>query len=217
MTVRPHMTGLAGCSLAALALLPTQALAHHAMDGKVPVTLAQGFMTGLAHPVIGIDHLAFVVAVGLIAAILNRVVALPAAFVGGTLGGCLIHLAGVGLPGAEILIAATVVVLGFVVAAGRTAPTGLALGFVAVAGVFHGWAYGEGIFGAEQAPLGAYLVGFLFVQSAIAVGTAMVARTALTSPAGDKALVRVAGAVVLGVGLAILIGHVEAVAFPGIK
>ena len=216
MKTRTILAGRAGAALIALSLAPAEALAHHAMDGQLPVTALQGLVTGLAHPVIGLDHLAFVVAVGLTAALLGRIVALPLAFVGGTLAGCVVHLAGITLPAAEIVIAATVVGMGLLVATGRTLPPAVLLAFTAAAGLFHGWAYGEGIFGAEQSPLGAYLAGFTLIQAAIAVGTALAARTLLASPAADRSFVRIAGAVVLGIGIAMLVGHVEAIAFPGL-
>ena len=40
------------------------ASAHHAMGGKTPTTFAEGMLSGLGHPVIGADHLAFLIAVG---------------------------------------------------------------------------------------------------------------------------------------------------------
>ena len=61
---------LARTALALLILAATGggAEAHHAMGGTTPQTLAQGLLSGLAHPVIGLDHLAFTVAAGLLAA-----------------------------------------------------------------------------------------------------------------------------------------------------
>ena len=43
-------------------------------------------------------------------------------------------------------------------------------GLAALAGIFHGHAYGEGIFGAEPTPLVAYLIGFTIIQLAISLG-----------------------------------------------
>src|SRR6267378_2162800 len=45
----------------ALAVLPRMAWAHHFMDGGLPETFAQGLLSGLGHPVIGLDHAAFIV------------------------------------------------------------------------------------------------------------------------------------------------------------
>ncbi len=57
------------------------AAAHHALGGTRPTTLVEGFFSGLAHPVIGWDHLAFIIAAGLLAAVINKGIMLPAAFV----------------------------------------------------------------------------------------------------------------------------------------
>ena len=52
---------------AALLLVPyfaPAAFAHHLMGGEVPTTAWQGLLSGLGHPIIGIDHFAFIVGVG---------------------------------------------------------------------------------------------------------------------------------------------------------
>lgn len=215
MTSRASRAGRAGLLAAAAAVFPAPAFAHHPTAGMMPVSVFEGLASGLAHPVIGLDHFAFIVAVGLAAAAIGRVVALPVAFVGGTLIGCAIHLASIGLPGAEIMIAATVVAGGLLVVTRTRIPQLALLALTGLGGIMHGWAYGEGIFGAEQGPLAAYLLGFVTVQLAIAIATALAARALLTNPAADQGMVRIAGAVVLGIGIAMLVGHVEAIALPG--
>lgn len=42
-------------------LAPDAAPAHHLMDGALPATPWQGLLSGLAHPVVGLDHLAALV------------------------------------------------------------------------------------------------------------------------------------------------------------
>ncbi|WRH65887.1 MAG: HupE/UreJ family protein [Planktothrix sp. GU0601_MAG3] len=49
-------------------LMAQPARAHHAFGGETPENFFQGFLAGLAHPIIGIDHFAFVISIGLIAA-----------------------------------------------------------------------------------------------------------------------------------------------------
>lgn len=46
-------------------LISSPASAHHPLDGRLPANLFEGIMSGFGHPVIGFDHLAFVIASGL--------------------------------------------------------------------------------------------------------------------------------------------------------
>ncbi|NEO92981.1 MAG: urease accessory protein UreJ, partial [Moorea sp. SIO3G5] len=75
-----------------------QAMAHHPFGGETPDNFITGFLSGLGHPVIGFDHLAFVIAVGLIAAGFSSGFLIPGAFVLTTLVGTGIHLLGMDLP-----------------------------------------------------------------------------------------------------------------------
>ena len=161
-------------TLAGLALLGTSlgAQAHHAMDGAMPSTFTQGLLSGLAHPVIGLDHLAFIVAAAWLIA--KRPTGLRAAlagvFVVASVLGTVLHVNLVDLPGTELLVVLSVVLAGALV---WTRQLALAQGLwvlLPVAGVFHGYAYGESIVGAEPTALYAYLLGFVLIQWGVMVG-----------------------------------------------
>lgn len=192
-----------------LLLAATPALAHHPMGGEPPQSLWYGLLSGLAHPVIGLDHLAFVVLVGMTAALAGRRLGAVLAFVGATLVGASLHLAGVQLPLAELVIAGSVVGLAALLMIGRSLSGPAALGGFAFAGLFHGWAYGEAIVGSEPLPSVAYLVGFGIVQVAIAWGVAHLTTRALIHPAGAMQA-RIATAVCLGIGITLAFERVEA-------
>jgi len=192
-------------ALAALLLTAIPASAHHAMDGGLPSTFAQGFLSGLGHPVIGLDHLAFLIAVGVAVGVGGLNLVLPVLFVAASAIGVVLHVNGVGLPGAELIVAATVVIVGLLIAGGREAPLAAWAILFGLAGLAHGYAYGESIFGAEPAPLGAYLLGLVIVQSALSVGVALLWRRTGMSAAAIAP--RLAGAVVVGIGLAALLGQ----------
>lgn len=192
-----------------LAASASPALAHHAMGGQLPDTLASGLLSGLGHPVIGIDHLAFVVAAGLAAAFTGHRLLSPLAFVAATLAGCLLQVAGTALPAAEFVIALSVVAIGAVVLSGRSIGSPALLGLFALAGLFHGWAYGGSITGAEPTPLIAYLVGFSAIQYGIVVGVGQLAVRLWNAAGPDAIRPRLAGAVVAGIGLTFLMEHVE--------
>ena len=186
-------------------LMTASASAHHVMGGKIPTTFAEGFLSGLGHPVIGPDHLAFLLAIGVAVGVGGLNLVLPLLFVVASAIGVTLHVNGINLPGAEIVVAVSVLFAGFLIARGRALPVSLWAILFAAAGLFHGYAFGESIFGAERSPLHAYLLGLIIVQSALTVGTALFVRR---RAGGVSAIApRLAGAVIIGVGLATLIAQ----------
>jgi len=148
----------------ALAALPGFAWAHHFMDGGLPATFVEGLLSGIGHPLIGLDHAAFILAAGFLLALVKGGLWGVLALIAGALGGAALHLAGVGLPGGEAGVALSVILIGGLAIARRRIRLSWLAGGLALAGVLHGQAYAETIFGAEPAPLGAYLIGFSFSQ-----------------------------------------------------
>ncbi|MCB9946653.1 MAG: HupE/UreJ family protein [Rhodospirillaceae bacterium] len=202
MTLRALGVGASAAGF--LAALPSTASAHHAMGGRTPDDLFTGLISGLAHPVIGLDHLAFVVAVGLLSMRCPQRFLMPLAFVAATALGTLAHLGGLTLPIAEPVIAATVLLAGGLIVLGRGLPWPAFAALFAMAGLFHGYAYGESIFGAEATPVLSYLVGFCAIQYAIAVAAMEGTRRLARLPSGDMAFVRIAGGAIAGVAMVFL-------------
>jgi urease accessory protein len=196
--------------LAALAsTYSTSALAHHPMGGKTPATIYEGLLSGIGHPIIGVDHLAFVIAVGIAAALIGSRFLSPLAFVAATLAGTALHLAAFNLPAVEVMIALSLVVLGAVIFVGRKMPVAALVGLFTLAGLFHGFAYGEAIFGAEATPLVAYLAGFGLTQYAIAVlaGSAIVITMGKARAWVDNVPARITGGIVAGAGALLVSEH----------
>ena len=168
LSTRPM--GLLGGSI--LMLAAPLAMAHHPMGGATPSTFSEGLLSGFGHPIIGVDHFAFL----LVAALLSFTLSgksrylVPLAFVGATVGGTLFHLGAADLPLTEAVIALSALLGGLAVLLNRSASVLLMAGLFAVIGVFHGYAYGEAIIGAEQTPLLSYLVGFAIMQYAVIAG-----------------------------------------------
>lgn len=190
-------------------LAAAPAFAHHAMGGMTPNTLATGLISGLAHPILGLDHLAFILAAGLLAAPRSRGMVLPLAFVVASAIGSLLHLAGVNLPAGEILVAGSVLLLGLLLVLQSRIDDGLFAAILALAGLFHGYAFAESIFGAEQTPLVSYLAGLAIMEYAIAAGTVLVWRfLASRNAALLPQLSRLAGAGVVAVGTFFLVFNI---------
>ena len=180
-------------ALTVLCLFASSASAH---TGNHLVT---GFTSGLTHPLSGLDHLLAMIAVGLWAAQQGGRArwAVPAAFVGAMgLGGGL-AMAGMVLPQIETGIAASVLVLGLLIATRRqwAVPAGVAVaaGFA----LFHGYAHGLDMPQATSPAL--YAIGFMLATAClhgVGIAASLIGRTAM----------QVAGAAIAASGLAMLFG-----------
>ena len=194
-------------SLPLLVLGSAPAFAHHVMGGRTPATFGEGLLSGLGHPVIGLDHFAAVVAVGCLAAMHRVAPALAIGFVLAMIAGVALHLHGTTVPGAEILVALSVIFLGAFMLRGRDVSASVAFVMFAVVGLVHGYALGESIYGAEPTPLYAYLLGLAVIQSAIALAAMQITRSLSRHDFVTPPL-RLIGAGIAGIGLAVLMQQI---------
>ncbi len=187
------------------------AAAHHPMGGVTPTTFIEGFLSGIGHPVIGIDHLAFIIAIGIAAAFVSGGVGIIAGFIAASSLGVLAHVIELNVPLVETLVAASVIVAGAALAIGFTSARGVWLAIAIVAGLFHGYAFGETVVGAERTVIGAYLIGLAIIQAAIAVLAMIVSRRFLVTADRSTVGLRAAGGALAMLGLFLLVvGLVEA-------
>lgn len=183
MKSRPRLSPRHIGALAAIAAfaITMPAKAHHPMGGATPGNWMEGLLSGWGHPIIGADHLLFIVAAGIACFYFGQRMTAIAAFIAATAAGTLMRLQAPAIPLMEAAVAVSLVVLG-VLLYRRSAVLGSrsAVGLFAIFGLAHGYAYGEAIVGAETTPLLAYLAGFTSVQFAIALCAYAAARTILT-------------------------------------
>ncbi|HTA31293.1 MAG TPA: HupE/UreJ family protein [Candidatus Cybelea sp.] len=126
-------------ALSLLVVLPNLAEAH------ILLGTSHGFTAGFLHPLTGWDHLLAMFAVGLWAA-QHRGRALwliPLSFVSVMLLGGILGLAGVSVPGAELAIAISVLILGGLVATMTQFRPTLSVAVVGLFAIFHGYAHGH--------------------------------------------------------------------------
>jgi urease accessory protein len=181
------------------------ASAHHLMGGKTPSTFADGILSGVGHPIIGPDHLAFLVALGIAVGVGRLSLVAPFLFLLAMACGVAAHVAAVNIPAAELIVAVSVLIAGFLIALDWNLPSAAWAAIFGIAGFFHGYAYGESIYGAEHTPLAAYLVGLVAVQTALVVGIALASRTVWTA---SRIGPRLVGAAICGVGFTVLVGQI---------
>src|SRR5260370_15085319 len=148
-------------------LAQAEAPANDVMGGKVPVTFMQGFLSGLGHPVIGLDHFAAVVGVGILAALLGRGVHPVFAFSAAMIFGVVLHLASANIPAAELLVGLSTLFIGGLVAVRLSRGVVPMAVLFAAAGGGHGYALAESIAGAEASPPRPFLARLLMIPTLI--------------------------------------------------
>ncbi len=188
--------------LAAAALLlslglPLSALAH---TGTGTAHTHDAFFAGLLHPLTGLDHLAAMLALGVWSALaLKRVWLAPLAFVAALAVGALVGVAGFAVPAVEPMIAASLLVLGLLVALRRELPLAAALGLAGFFAFFHGAAHGQELAAMNAAPA---LAGMLIATAAlhvagIALGRQLFARQRWLAPAAGASVALFGSALLL--------------------
>ncbi len=193
------------------------AFAHHPLGGAPMETLTDGILSGVGHPLLGFDHLFFVIAVGVAALYTGRVKLATAAYIGAMMIGCLMMSFGVGLPVKEFVIGISLLVVGSIILSGRAMGLAPAVGLFAVFGLFHGSAFGDTIaaqeVGAGVAVLVGYLIGLGLLQYGLALLAGYVVHNLLKATEAQHIHVRLAGAVVAGVGLFLTLENTEGLVF----
>ena len=196
----------------ALSFAIEPAFAHHVVGGKMPVTFMDGLLSGLGHPIIGLDHLAAIIAIGCLAATERRGEWLIAGYVIAMMIGVAAHIGEATVNGAEYFVAASVILLGAVLFRREPPRLDIAIALFAFAGLVHGYALGESIAGAERTPLYAYFIGLAAIQAAVALAAMYGTRMLAARASGNAAVIRVLGAVVVGIGVAVLVQQIVAAA-----
>lgn len=194
------------------ALVSVPVWAHHPMDGAIPTTALHGLLSGLAHPVLGIDHLLFVLAIGLISGIANlRWPWLPMLFVVSTVLGAATLLAGFSFMFAEACVAVSVLAAAALLLSNATTSRTALILFGIGAGLFHGYVYAETIIGAEASPLVSYLMGFAMIQMLLASAAYAAGLGITRTYPGFLTRIKVVAGTTLGVaGIALLSSRIVA-------
>jgi len=148
---------------ASASLAPASASAH--LDGGA----LGGFQSGFTHPIVGIDHLLAMLAVGIWGAQMGgrNVWTLPVTFPLIMAAGGIVGMSGFALPQVELGIALSVFVLGLAIAFAWKAPEWAALVLIAVFAVFHGYAHGVEL--PRAVDPASYAIGFVVATGVIHV------------------------------------------------
>ncbi|MEH1863990.1 MAG: HupE/UreJ family protein [Nostoc sp.] len=165
-------------AIAALILISLLSSWSGTPDSHTITTSWEGFLWGLADPVIALDCLVGIVAIGLLSSMFVRGAAIAGYFVLAAILGIVIHLFQLNFPGIEIAIAISTIVFSTMLMMPNQ-PNFVVLALMGIsAGLFQGYTVADSIVGAGMLPLIAYIVGmtltlFVVAMSAREIGGAM--------------------------------------------
>lgn len=161
------------------AVMSCPVLAHHPMGGQTPATLWQGLLSGLAHPVIELDHLLFLFGIA-VATATARIAPkqamkfLVACVTAGAVGTA-VRVSNQTVPFAESAVAMSLLLVGLWLWI-KKLPNLVTAGLWVSGGFFHGYAYGEAVVGSEVTPLIAYLCGLALTQASLMIGAYLITK-----------------------------------------
>jgi urease accessory protein len=163
---------------------------------------SHSFAMGVAHPLLGAEHILVMIGVGLWAVLMGgrAIVALPLTFLATMLAGFAAASAGVNLSLVEPVVSSSLIVLGLLVALTVKAPIWLGALITALFAFFHGHAHGTE---AAAASLIWYALGFTFstaTMHAIGIGLGVFAASSMR-----QVSLRVMGGVVALIGIALIV------------
>ena len=183
--------------LVALSLF-SPAHAHHpfGMGDSTDLSALQGLLSGIGHPLLGPDHLLFLLAIAFIGLQRPRawVIPLLAVGLGGSVLSQFIPLPDAVAPWAEAMVSISLVVEGLI--ALTVASTRWLLPLVAL----HGFLLGSTIVGAEPTPLFTYFLGLLIGQGALLLVVSNWSRS-LVERLGSRGQ-RLGAGIWMGIGMA---------------
>ncbi|QHG17940.1 HupE/UreJ family protein [Nostoc sp. ATCC 53789] len=165
-------------AIAALILISLLSSWSGTPDSHTITTWWEGFLWGLADPVIALDCLVGIVAIGLLSSMFVRGAAIAGCFALAAILGIVIHLFQLNFPGIEIAIAISTIVFSTMLMMPNQ-PNFVVLALMGIsAGLFQGYTVADSIIGAGMFPLIAYIVGmtltlFVVAMSAREIGGAM--------------------------------------------
>lgn len=175
----------------------------HAHPGHAAGT-HDSMSAGLNHPWLGIDHVAAMVVVGVLAIVRGgrATWGLPLAFLGSMTAGSVIGFEVGAVVAMQALVAVSVVALGVGLIQWRTIRSGAAWSVVALAGLAHGWMHGASFAG--DGSFASYLLG-LTLATALLHAIGMTLGVAIARSVRSTTLVKAAGGLASACGVAALL------------
>jgi len=136
-----------------------EALAHHPFEliAKNNLSPTQGFISGLAHPILGLDHLLFLLSVGLVANLLKKNFIIIF-ILSGIIGTIIPLIISYQFPFSELIVSISLFVSALIVNKKLNVSI-----FIPMA-LFHGYVLGKPMIGSQPEVILTYLIGLILAE-----------------------------------------------------
>ena len=186
--------------------------AHHPLAGQKMETFFHGFLSGIGHPVLGFDHLFFIIGVGILCLVAKKIFIGPISFIVGMIAGLFTIISGYNLFLVEFIIALSLLLIGVFIISGKKLNFNFISVSLLIVGLFHGWAFGETIVGQENVNsyvFWGYLLGLSIVIWVISVASSIVYKNIYKVFDLNDIKLKVSGGIITGVGAFLLLEGIE--------
>lgn len=141
--------------------------AHHPLGVENPYFLYEFFLSGIGHPIIGLDHLAFLITFAFFLSILKEKGLILSNLLLFTFFGLLISFLKFTIPLVEIMIALSILAFGLLLLFSQQTKYFMNIMVTCLFGVFHGYAYSDIMVYVNFYSLIVYLLGLVIIQLVI--------------------------------------------------
>ena len=186
--------------------------AHHPLAGQKMETFFHGLLSGFGHPILGFDHLFFIIGVGILCLLAKKIFLGPLAFIIGMISGLFTIISGYNLFLVEFIIAISLLLIGIFIISGKKVNFNFISLSLLIIGLFHGWAFGETIVGQENINsfvMGGYLLGLSIIVWAISVTSSIIYKNIYKVFDLNDIKVKISGGIITGVGAFLLLEGIE--------
>ena len=206
-------------AIALLLAMPISAFAHHPLGGKMVYTFQDGLLSGIGHPILGFDHLSFILMIAILSLLTqNRTIVLTT-YIGVMLLGVVfgaqlmpaIDIAS--MINVEVIVILSILITALILLQAKQVTTPVLASIIAFFGMFHGVALGESVIGAEPTPIIAYFLGLALCQYAIIYGVGYGFKTLYFGRDVLTEKIKVTAAVFVGIGLTYNVELIEGFIF----
>ena len=202
-----------------ISLFTLPCYSHHPLMGENMVTFNHGILSGIGHPILGFDHLIFIIGLGILSILVGKTLIGSLAFIIGTFLGIFLITFGLNFPLTELMVCFSLIFIGAYIFSDKTFNNTFFISLLSFLGLFHGLAFGDPLItndGLNASVVYGYLIGLFFTIGAISLFAGRLFVFFTKKIDLNSEVVKISGGVVAGSGTILVLENLEGMLFAAI-